>query len=78
MKNKVFIAAGMVVHTCNPSIQQAEAGILQARAEASPGYIEKSCLKKKTRERIWGRQLLCFFASDICIPTLPYRHTFYF
>jgi hypothetical protein len=34
---------GVVVHICNPSTQQAEAGGL--RVQSLPGYIARPCLK---------------------------------
>jgi hypothetical protein len=40
--------SGVVVHTCNPSIQKAEAE--DCKSEASLGYIVRSCLRKTSKQ----------------------------
>ena len=43
----------MVVHTCNPSTQEAEAGksLFESESQNIKGcYTEKSCLKKATNQ----------------------------
>jgi hypothetical protein len=37
----------MVVHTCNPSAQEAEAG--GSRVQGQPGLHSETCLKKKKK-----------------------------
>jgi hypothetical protein len=57
--------AGVVVHACNPSTQETEAGGLQIRSQ--PGKYGMTCLKKKKiRQYLWeeGPQGLVLSSSE--------------
>jgi hypothetical protein len=43
---KINVEQGMVLHACNPSTWEAEAG--GSQAQASLDYLARPCIKKKT------------------------------
>jgi hypothetical protein len=58
-QHKGGVQSGMVVHTCNPSIWEAEQEDLKFKA--SLDYTVRSCLKQRGREFIVTSPLLFFF-----------------